>query len=111
MLGAAPDSWDVSVPGVSPHPAYRRPIADALPSRLLAARHIGPRRARRLLNALGPDWQTLLDAAPERVFGTLRGIGPRQASEAADSWRSTTTTGGARPPNRAKIGSELNSGG
>jgi hypothetical protein len=58
-----------------------------LPNSLLAVRHIGPRRARRLIDALGSDWKLLLDRAPERVFGTLRGVGSRQARIAAESWR------------------------
>ncbi len=68
-------------------------------------RHIGPRRARRLIDGLGGDWRLWLDVAPARVFGTLRGIGPRQAAEAADSWdrraddalRADTVDGAAEP--------------
>jgi hypothetical protein len=54
---------------------------------LLAVRDIGPRRAQRLLDALGDDWRDLVDLAPERVFGTLRGMGVARASAAARSWR------------------------
>jgi hypothetical protein len=61
---------------------WRRAAAE-----LLAVRRIGPRRARQLIDALGLDWRTWIDLAPERVFGTLRGVGPRQAAEAATSWR------------------------
>jgi hypothetical protein len=68
-----------------------RAIADDLPAHLLAVRHIGPRRARRLLDALGDDWERWVDAAPERVFATLRGIGPQQARAAADSWTASRT--------------------
>jgi hypothetical protein len=61
-------------------------VIDDLPRVLLAVRHIGPRRARRLIDGLGNDWRALLDQEPERVFGTLRGLGPRQARAAAESW-------------------------
>src|SRR6476469_6797786 len=59
---------------------------DDVPPTLLSVRHIGPRRARRLVNALGPGWQATVRADPERVFATLRGVGPRQAAIAAASW-------------------------
>jgi hypothetical protein len=62
-------------------------MADDLPPALLAVRHIGPRRARRLIDALGADWPRVGDVAPERVFGTLRCVGARQAADAAQSWR------------------------
>jgi hypothetical protein len=68
-------------------PSYGRAIASDLPPILLAVRHIGPRRARRLLDALGPEWRELLDLAPVRVFATLRGMGAARARAAADSWR------------------------
>src|SRR3954471_16244098 len=64
-----------------------QPIADDLPASLLAVRHIGPRRARRLIDALGSEWEPLLNQAPERVFRTLRGIGPQQARASANAWR------------------------
>ena len=48
---------------------------------------IGPRRARRLLDGLGAGWAATIDADPERVFATLRGMGRRRAREAADAWR------------------------
>ena len=57
------------------------------PPILLDVRHIGPRRARRLIGALGADWRALVGLGPARVFGALRGVGPRQAQEAAASWR------------------------
>jgi hypothetical protein len=56
-----------------------------LPPALLAVRHIGPRRHAGLIDALGHDWRVCVELAPERVFGTLRGVGPRQANEVADS--------------------------
>jgi hypothetical protein len=56
-----------------------------LPPALLAVRHIGPRRAHGLIDALGHDWRVCVELAPESVFGTLRGVGPRQANEVADS--------------------------
>jgi hypothetical protein len=62
-------------------------IADDPPPVLLAVAHIGPRRARRLIDGLGSDWRALLDEEPERVFATLRGVGPCQARAAATSWR------------------------
>ncbi len=65
---------------------HDQPIDEQIPDVLLAVRHIGPRRARRLIGALGADWEALVEQAPERVFGTLRGIGPRQARAAAASW-------------------------
>jgi hypothetical protein len=87
MLGAASDGWDVLAPAPS-HPCSTFGfITDDLPSILLAVRYIGPRRARRLLDALGDDWRDLLDTAPERVFRTLRGVGIVQARAAAQSWR------------------------
>jgi hypothetical protein len=69
-----------------PAGSYGPRMTDDLPPALLAVRHIGPRRARRPIDALGADWRVWLDQAPERVFGTLRGVGPRQAAEAAKSW-------------------------
>jgi hypothetical protein len=59
---------------------------DDLPPALLSVRHIGPRRARRLVDALGPDWEATVRGDPARVFATLRGVGPRQAAAAAASW-------------------------
>jgi hypothetical protein len=61
-------------------------MTDDLPPELLAVRHIGPRRARRLIAALGADWRVWVDLAPQRVFATLRGVGPRQEAEAAKTW-------------------------
>jgi hypothetical protein len=55
----------------------------------LSVTHIGPRRARRLVDGLGEDWLMLLDADPERAFATLRGMGSRRAQVAARSWRRT----------------------
>jgi hypothetical protein len=68
--------------------SHDQSIDEQIPDVLLAVRHIGPRRARRLIGAFGADWEALVDLAPERVFGTLRGIGPRQARAAAVSWSS-----------------------
>ena len=61
-------------------------MSEALPQLLLSVAHIGPRRARRLLDGLGADWASIIDADPERVFGTLRGLGQRRARIAAASW-------------------------
>src|SRR3954449_12934323 len=71
--------------GLRPY-ADDRPIAQDLPRLLLQVRYIGPRRARRLVDALGGDWREVLDLAPERVFRTLRGVGQSQARAAAESW-------------------------
>jgi hypothetical protein len=61
-------------------------VSKALPQLLLSVTHIGPRRARRLLDGLGDDWASVIDADPERVFATLRGLGRRRARVAATSW-------------------------
>jgi hypothetical protein len=76
-------------------------MSTALPELLLCVRHIGPRRAQRLIDGLGTDWFELIDANPERVFATLRGVGERQARAAGASWRghraarSASSAGGA----------------
>ena len=62
-------------------------MSRAVPLMLLSVRHIGPRRAQRLVDGLGDRWAELIDADPERVFGTLRGMGMRRAGIAAASWR------------------------
>jgi hypothetical protein len=62
-------------------------VCGVAPSLLLSVRHIGPRRAERLVDGLGDRWADLIGADPERVFGTLRGMGRRRASIAAVSWR------------------------
>jgi hypothetical protein len=61
-----------------------------MPPMLLSVRYIGPRRAQRLVDGLGDRWVELIDADPERVFGTLRGMGRRRARIAAASWRELT---------------------
>jgi hypothetical protein len=66
--------------------ANHPPIAHDLARLLLQVRHIGPRRAQRLIDALGGDWADVLDLAPERVFRILRGVGEAQARAAAQSW-------------------------
>jgi hypothetical protein len=86
MLRRRSDGWDVIPPRRADSASTVLRIADELPPVLLAVRYIGPRRGRRLLAALGADWRRLVDLAPERVFGTLRGVGPRQARIAAESW-------------------------
>ena len=68
-------------------------MSRAVPLMLLSVRHIGPRRAQRLVDGLGVRWVELIDADPERVFGTLRGMGRRRARVAAASWRELTSTG------------------
>lgn len=64
---------------------------------LLLVRHIGPRRAQRLVDGLGDHWSELIDAEPERVFGTLRGMGTRRARMAAASWRELACSQAAEP--------------
>ena len=54
----------------------------------MAVRHIGPRRARRLIDALGFAG-AYGSTSPPRVFGTVCGVGSRQADEAAQSWRAS----------------------
>ena len=66
-------------------------MSRAVPLMLLSVRHIGPRRAQRLVDGLGDRWVELIDADPERVFGTLRGMGRRRARIAAASWREVTS--------------------
>jgi hypothetical protein len=70
----------------SQHRPSVRPVSDPSERMLLAVRHIGPRRAQRLVDGLGDRWAELIDADPERVFGTLRGMGRRRARIAAVSW-------------------------
>jgi hypothetical protein len=77
------------------------PVVDDLPPILLAVRHIGPRRARRLIDTLGEGWRDVLDLAPERVFVTLRGVGAEQARAATESW--LRLTGTSPTPRRPQI--------
>jgi hypothetical protein len=39
-----------------------------------------------LVEGLGAEWEAILDADPERVFATLRGLGARRSKAAAESW-------------------------
>jgi hypothetical protein len=64
-------------------------VCEPVPKLLLSVKHIGPRRARRLIDGLGEDWLEIIDADPERAFATLRGMGSRRAQVAARSWRGT----------------------
>jgi hypothetical protein len=66
---------------------------EAPPKTLLAVVHIGPRRARRLVEGLGDEWEAIVDTDPERVFATLRGLGARRARSAAASWIALRTPG------------------
>jgi hypothetical protein len=75
-------------------------VSEALPQLLLSVAHIGPRRARRLIEGLGDDWASLIDVDPERVFGTLRGLGRRRARIAAASW--TQARDGGSPQNGSR---------
>ena len=79
----------------SHHPPSVRRVSRAVPLMLLSVRHIGPRRAERLVDGLGDRWVELIDADPERVFGTLRGMGRRRARIAAASWRELTSPAAA----------------
>ena len=79
----------------SQHPPSFRRVSRAVPVMLLSVRHIGPRRAQRLVDGLGVRWVELIDADPERVFGTLRGMGRRRARIAAASWRELTSSAAA----------------
>jgi hypothetical protein len=67
-------------------------VSDVLPELLLSLPNIGPRRARRLLIGLGDEWTMIIDSDPERVFGTLRGLGQRRAKIAATSWATLRAT-------------------
>jgi hypothetical protein len=73
--------------GIPFRPYRGAAVCEPLPKLLLSVTHIGPRRARRLVDGLGEDWLALIDADPERAFGTLRGMGSRRAQVAARSWR------------------------
>ena len=48
--------------------------------------HIGPARAERLVEALGDGVLQAIAADPEEVLGSLRGVTPDQAAEAAEYW-------------------------
>jgi exodeoxyribonuclease V alpha subunit len=53
---------------------------------LTSLRHIGPARARRLVDEHGEEVMQRIAADPEGLFGSLRGVTQRQAEAAADSW-------------------------
>jgi hypothetical protein len=69
-------------------------MSDVSPELLTSIVHIGPRRARRLFDGLGAGWASTIDADPERVFATLRGMGRHRAREAADGWRQLRAVAG-----------------
>ncbi|HET7589761.1 MAG TPA: ATP-dependent RecD-like DNA helicase [Solirubrobacterales bacterium] len=49
--------------------------------------HIGPARAEQLVEALGEGVLQAIAADPEEVLGSLRGVTPDQAAEAAEYWQ------------------------
>jgi exodeoxyribonuclease V alpha subunit len=53
---------------------------------LTTLRHIGPARAKRLVDEHGEEVMQRIAADPAGLFGTLKGVTQRQAEAAADSW-------------------------
>jgi exodeoxyribonuclease V alpha subunit len=53
---------------------------------LTTLRHIGPSRAKRLVDEHGEGVLGAIAADPAGVFGSLRGVSAEQAARAADSW-------------------------
>ncbi|MEX2108463.1 MAG: AAA family ATPase, partial [Solirubrobacterales bacterium] len=58
-------------------------------SYLTSLRHIGPARAALLADEYGEGVLDAIEADPAGVFGTLPGVGIKQASAAADSWHAS----------------------
>jgi exodeoxyribonuclease V alpha subunit len=56
---------------------------------LKTLRHIGPTRAKRLVEAHGEGVLGAIAADPEGVFGALRGVSAGQAAAAAESWHAS----------------------
>jgi exodeoxyribonuclease V alpha subunit len=56
---------------------------------LTSLRHIGPTRAERLVDEHGEEVLRAIAANPAGVFGSLRGVGGRQAAAAAESWHAS----------------------
>jgi len=53
---------------------------------LLSLKHIGRKRAERLVDEHGEGVLQAISANPEAVFGSLRGVSPDQAAAATQSW-------------------------
>lgn len=56
---------------------------------LTSLRHIGPSRAKRLVEEHGEGVLGAIAADPEGVFGALRGVSAKQAAAAAESWHAS----------------------
>ena len=56
---------------------------------LTSLRHIGPARAKRLVDEHGEEVMQAIAADPAGVFGSLRGLTPQHAEAAADSWHAS----------------------
>jgi exodeoxyribonuclease V alpha subunit len=56
---------------------------------LTTLRHIGPSRAKRLVDTHGADVLGAIAADPVGVFGALRGVSVNQAAAAAESWHAS----------------------
>ncbi len=56
---------------------------------LTTLRHIGPARAEQLIDAHGSSVLEVIAADPAGTFSGLRGLSPRQAAAAAESWNAT----------------------
>lgn len=56
---------------------------------LTTLRHIGPTRAKRLVDAHGEGVLGAIAADPVGVFGSLRGVSANQAAAAAESWHAS----------------------
>ncbi|HEY6729973.1 MAG TPA: AAA family ATPase [Solirubrobacterales bacterium] len=53
---------------------------------LTSLRHIGEKRAEKLVDEYGEGVLQAISANPEQVFGSLRGVSPDQAAAATQSW-------------------------
>ncbi|MGB7587981.1 MAG: AAA family ATPase, partial [Solirubrobacterales bacterium] len=56
---------------------------------LSSLRHIGPMRAERLVEKHGEEVLEVIARDPEGAFRALRGVGPKQAAAAAESWHAS----------------------
>jgi exodeoxyribonuclease V alpha subunit len=56
---------------------------------LASLRNIGPARAKRLVDEHGEEVMQAIAADPAGVFGSLRGVSPRHADAAAESWHAS----------------------
>jgi hypothetical protein len=55
-----------------------------------------------LIDALGHEWEAIINAAPVRVFETLRGVGPTKARAAARSWEQGRGARASRGPSQTR---------